>query len=152
MDVWDKEGMADDDDAELYESMEKRIRDRIAGDEALDALYAKQNAREQQRDDNLEGVTNLEQRDIDYDDDDEDDEEEDGAERALNLEAFESPLREWISEERTRREIHRRFKKFLLTYYVGIEEITHWQKRHGDELPLPPHMKRSPPYYPPLIK
>lgn len=37
-------------------------------------------------------------------------------EPVLNIEAFDVPLREWISQERTRREIKRRFKDFLNTF------------------------------------
>jgi DNA replication licensing factor MCM2 len=34
----------------------------------------------------------------------------------VNLEAFQVPLREWIAQDRTRREIQRRFRKFLKHY------------------------------------
>lgn len=43
----------------------------------------------------------------------------------INLETFECPLREWISEDRTRREIRKRFNIFLKTFYPGIEEVRH---------------------------
>lgn len=42
--------------------------------------------------------------------------EEEGEDIVLNIEAFDVPLREWISQERTRREIKRRFKDFLNTF------------------------------------
>ena len=41
----------------------------------------------------------------------------------INLETFECPLRDWIAEDRTRREIRKRFRLFLKTFYVGIEEV-----------------------------
>jgi DNA replication licensing factor MCM2 len=44
----------------------------------------------------------------------EDDEDEDVEE--VNMEAFDVPLREWIAQDRTRREIQRRFRKFLSTF------------------------------------
>ncbi len=141
--------MALDDDPEIHESYEKRVVDRRAADEALDAYYAKHDGKERDNDRELEKVTELEAQDLDSDEEDDD---VDAAERALNLEAFDSPLREWIAEERTRREISRRFKKFLMNYYVGIEDVTRWQKRHGDDLPLPQGLKRAPSVYLPLIR
>ena len=44
----------------------------------------------------------------------------------LNIEAFDVPLREWISQERTRREIKRRFKDFLFNFYIkdNLEDST----------------------------
>ena len=81
-----------------------------------------------------------------------------GANMAINLEAFECPLREWIAEERTRREIQRRFREFLETFFVGIEEVNRWRRLasnrnpDGTLRPLPPNMKVSHPIYPPKIK
>lgn len=40
----------------------------------------------------------------------------------LNIEAFDVPLKEWISQERTRREIKRRFKDFLLFFSLDNTE------------------------------
>ena len=62
----------------------------------------------------------------DEDDDDmgDDDDEEDGVDRTdqlleqeeeLNLEAFDVPLREWIAQDRTRREVMRKFIRFIET-------------------------------------
>jgi len=45
--------------------------------------------------------------------------EEVGAEEEeadVNLEAFNVPLREWVAQDRTRREIQRRFRRFLASY------------------------------------
>ena len=45
--------------------------------------------------------------------DDETDEEDLDAEDTINIEAFDVPLREWIAQDRTRREIQRKFRVFL---------------------------------------
>lgn len=130
----------------------KRMRDRMAADEAMDAIEERRRERDDQLDAGLLRDTAFDRQDFDSDEEEEDIAESD---RALNLEAFDSPLREWIAEERTRREIHRRFKKFLLSYYVGIEEVTRWVKRHEHlETPqqLPSHLKMTSPIYPPKIR
>lgn len=49
----------------------------------------------------------------DKEEDDETDEEDLDGEDQVNLEAFDVPLREWIAQDRTRREIQRRFRAFL---------------------------------------
>ncbi len=155
MDYYDPAVLADDDEEELYESFEKRIRDRLAAEEELDALDAKRKARELESDYNLERVNRFEQEELDEMEDFEDDEMDEGADRALNLEKFECPLREWIAEERTRREIQRRFKKFLLTYYEDIEKVAEWMKanEHINPLPpLPPYLTVKRPIYPQKIR
>ena len=89
------------------------------------------------------------------DDDDEEEEDDDGGgvtTRTLNLEAFDCPLREWISEERTRQEIKKRFRKFLVKFYIGIDEVTRHEKRYGADEPLPPGIKKSNPIYPAKIR
>lgn len=51
------------------------------------------------------------------DEEDEEDEEEDlDADDQVNLEAFDIPLREWIAQDRTRREIQRKFRAFLKNF------------------------------------
>jgi hypothetical protein len=156
LDEYDSEMLARDDDAELFESYEKRIRDRLAAEEELDEQDAQRRARDLRNEHQLEKVNRFEQEELDRMDDLDDEEDLiDGAERALNLEAFECPLKEWVAEERTRREISRRFKRFLLSYYPGIHEVTGWVKRHENVTPLPPlpsHLKIAPPIYPSKIK
>jgi DNA replication licensing factor MCM2 len=44
------------------------------------------------------------------------------AEEGINLEAFDVPLREWIAQDRTRREIQRKFRVFLSTFREGEED------------------------------
>lgn len=100
-------------------------------------------------------MNRFEQQELDELEDFEDDEMDEGADRALNLEKFECPLREWIAEERTRREIQRRFKKFLLTYYEDIEKVAEWMKanEHINPLPpLPPYLTVKRPIYPQKIR
>ena len=56
-------------------------------------------------------------------DDDDDDLDNDNFEdeEGVNLEAFDVPLREWIAQDRTRREIQRKFRMFLSTFREGEE-------------------------------
>lgn len=125
LDYYDTSVLAKDDEEELFESYEKRVRDRLAAEEELDAMDMKRKQRDLQMETNLERVNRSEQAELDEDDEEQEEEEEmglDGSDKALNLEAFECPLKEWIAEERTRREIARRFRKFLLTYYPGNYE------------------------------
>jgi hypothetical protein len=134
------------------------VRDRLAAEEELDALDYKRREADAQAELNLERISKFEQEEIDAgeEEDEEDAEGEEGVEnidKALNLEAFECPLREWIADERTRREIHRRFKKFLLTYYPGMEEVAKWMKRnqHANP-PVQCPIRISPPVYPGKIR
>ena len=46
------------------------------------------------------------------------------AEDDVNLEAFDVPLVDWISQERTRRAIQRRFRSFLMTYTDDDDDDT----------------------------
>eukprot|EP00804_Cyclotella_cryptica_P006578 CCRYP_008567-RA/>CCRYP_008567-RA protein AED:0.17 eAED:0.17 QI:0/0.6/0.5/1/0.6/0.5/6/149/788 len=43
------------------------------------------------------------------------------SEEGINLEAFDVPLREWIAQDRTRREIQRKFRVFLSTFREEAE-------------------------------
>ncbi|KAL3785893.1 hypothetical protein ACHAW5_006109 [Stephanodiscus triporus] len=63
--------------------------------------------------------------DVDVDDDDFEGQEE------VNLEAFDVPLREWIAQSKTRREIQRKFRVFLSTFREGGEEDD--AAREGDD-------------------
>lgn len=156
LDEYDSAMLARDDDPDLVESYDKRIRDRLAAEEELDAMDLKRRERDLKADNNLERFDQFDKEELDGEGDQEEDEEMiDGVERGLNLEAFDCPLKEWIAEERTRREIARRFKKFLQSYYPGIDEVTTWVKRHEHMSPLPPlpsHLKISPPIYPSKIR
>ncbi|KAL3821899.1 hypothetical protein ACHAXA_008433 [Cyclostephanos tholiformis] len=41
----------------------------------------------------------------------------------VNLEAFDVPLREWIAQDKTRREVQRKFRVFLSTFREGEEDL-----------------------------
>jgi DNA replication licensing factor MCM2 len=43
-------------------------------------------------------------------------------EEEVNLEAFDVPLREWIAQERTRTEVQRKFRRFLMTFEPSDDE------------------------------
>eukprot|EP00980_Cylindrotheca_fusiformis_P005741 scaffold1194_cov127-Cylindrotheca_fusiformis.AAC.18 len=53
-------------------------------------------------------------------DGDETDEEDLDRDDPINIEAFDVPLREWIAQEQTRREVQRRFRAFLRHFVEGI--------------------------------
>jgi len=103
------------------------IEQRLAADAEINARMRERQARKDQRfletgdDDSIderEGAIRLpgqEDRDL-GDSDEDDDERKESKEQDVNLEAFDVPLREWIAQERTRREIQNRFKKFLLYF------------------------------------
>ena len=83
-----------------------------------------------------EGLGGIEEEDLSSESESEDEEdEEEGypSERSLNLDAYDCPLQEWITETRTRNEIKKRFRKFLNTYYEGIEMRKQWERQHKDE-------------------
>lgn len=69
--------------------------------------------------------------DQDEEDDDETDEEDLDGDDQVNLEAFDVPLREWIAQDRTRREIQRRFRAFL-RHYTGPSEDDNNRRRRGN--------------------
>lgn len=107
------------DEEEVYESYEKRMRDRLAAEEELDALDARRRAQEEALDEGLEQLNRFDRSagldeimEEDYEED-RDEEVDLGADRPLNLEQFDVSLQAWMAEERTRREIFRRLKHFL---------------------------------------
>ena len=139
LDVYEKEHL---DDRVFDESYLENLRNRQLADEEIEArLEAQRRARE--KDDfareGAEGIDDTERQEAEEDSDedyfdDEDDDDEDGEdgerERRLNLDAFDCPLTEWIDEARTRREIESRFRRFLNTYYEGIENVTQWRREN----------------------
>ena len=145
LDSYDPELLAGDDDvaAETYEDM---VRYRISAERELDRIDARLRLDEDAADnaEQMDGIAG----DDGFDEGEEEQEAENmvGANRAINLEAFECPLREWIAADRTRREIQRRFREFLETYYVGIEERIRNKRVNGTKLP------HIPPIYPAKIR
>lgn len=65
-----------------------------------------------------------------FDEEEEEEEDLDG-EDPINLEAFDIPLREWIAQDRTRREIQRKFRAFLKHYRP---EAVDTRRRRGNGL------------------
>ncbi|CAB9515972.1 licensing factor MCM2 [Seminavis robusta] len=67
-------------------------------------------------------------------DGDETDEEDLDGEDQINLEAFDVPLREWIAQDRTRRELQRKFRSFLRHYTgeVGNEDDPARRRKRGN--------------------
>lgn len=118
----------------MGETYLENLRARQAADEEIEAREARMRMRRERDEaieDEREGLTAREREELESDEDEED--VPPGMERRLNLDAFSCPLKEWIAEDRTRREIQSRFRKFLLTFYPGIEQVTQWHRRHRDE-------------------
>ena len=144
--------MLADENEYIDESYETIMRNRRSAEQELDELDMKRREMDLRAEHNLDRMNRFEEEELQEDDEAERDE---GQDTALNLEAFECPLKEWIAEERTRREISRRFRNFLETYYVGIDEVNAWRVRHRNETPMPPlpaHLRVSPPIYPAKIR
>jgi DNA replication licensing factor MCM2 len=68
--------------------------------------------------------------DVEEEEDETDEEDLDGDDQ-VNLEAFDVPLREWIAQDRTRREIQRKFRAFL-RHYTGEAEDENTRRRRGN--------------------
>jgi DNA replication licensing factor MCM2 len=65
------------------------------------------------------------------DEGDETDEDDLDREDPMNLEAFDVPLREWIAQDQTRREIQRKFRAFL-HHFTAVPEDTYNRRRRGN--------------------
>jgi DNA replication licensing factor MCM2 len=81
----------------------------MEADEDEEARRARRGMFRAEQDDDKDKV---DEEDGNDDEDDMDEEELDG-EDPINLEAFDVPLREWIAQDRTRREVQRKFRAFL---------------------------------------
>jgi len=127
-------------DNKEYDTLDRD--DRLAAEEKLD----KRDRRELQLQDWLEVDEDDDERRerrrkfSKMDDDDDDDEAQDDDEERkdddeeeeleeVNLEAFDVPLEEWIANTRTRREIQRRFRRFLSTFH--LQPSTEQQQQGG---------------------
>jgi DNA replication licensing factor MCM2 len=138
---------------EVEESYEKMMTYRRAAEEEMDVRDTKRKEFDLRKEYDLERLNKSELQELE--DEDIDEMADEGGEKALNLEAFECPLRDWIAEERTRREIQRRFKKFLLTFYHAIDDVAAWFRKNEHLNPMPPlpsYLKVYPPLYPPKIR
>lgn len=153
LDQYDPETLADDEVIE--ESYEDQLRYRREAERELDLRDARRLQEEDEQEARLGNLDQDELEALELEGLDDDEIGEDGQEKEMNLEAFECPLREWIAEDRTRREIHRRFQYFLSKYYSGIEDVHRFLKRFQGEAQrpqLPPNLKISRPYYPEKIR
>lgn len=112
LDYYEKEYLAEED--EVQETWEQRFEYRAAADMEIDKRYAEFDRRQQLRTKELI-ADEEEEEEEEYES-----EEEDLEEQELNLEAFTCSLREWIAQDRTRRELLKKICKFLETYYDGI--------------------------------
>ena len=120
LDTYDEGDLASDADGE-----DLSYRQRQAVDELLDQRDRELRTRKEDRIDALAGVdeevvhTGRFRAYGTIDDDRDDDDVPDETvyrETEVNLEVFDVPLREWIANERTRREIKKRFNNFLRRY------------------------------------
>jgi DNA replication licensing factor MCM2 len=155
LDRYEAEYLAEDGD--VGESYLENLRFRQAADEEIEARnerLRRMQERDEGRDADLEGMRDHERDELEEDYEDEDEEEgPPGTERRLNLDAFDCRLQEWIAEDRTRREIESRFKKFLTTFYPGIESYQHWERKHKDDEEKKKNPYRKlPPVYPAKIR
>ena len=67
LDQYDSTMLVADDAEELQESYEKRVRDRLAAEEALDAMDMKRKERDFEAERNLERINRFEQQELDED-------------------------------------------------------------------------------------
>lgn len=142
LDSYDPDLLGDDDI--IDESYEDMVNNRLDAERDMDRRDARQRL-EIDAADNAEQMEGMAGEDIE----DEEMETENmiGASKAINLEAFECPLREWIATDRTRREIQRRFKEFLETFFVGIEERNRAKRLNGGA-----RLSHIPPIYPSKLR
>eukprot|EP00605_Chrysophyceae_sp_TOSAG23-4_P001465 GSChrysophyteH1.ASY1.ANO1.1601.1 assembled CDS len=99
LDSYEVEHLATDD---VRESYLDNLRTRQLADEEIEAREERMRQARLEGDRNEYRLEGLDER----------------AEGRLNLDAFDCPLQEWISESRTRREIQTRFRRFLQAYYT----------------------------------
>ena len=140
LDTYGTEGIDDRDfgamDEEQRRAAEKELarRDRERGGRN-DGFYGMLDTMETEEDDEARqarrGMFHRVDEEADEEDEETDEEDLDGDDQ-VNLEAFDVPLREWIAQDRTRREIQRRFRAFL-RHYTGQpdEELTRRRRGNG---------------------
>lgn len=131
LDTYEAEYLAGDD--EVAESYLENLQYRQAADEEIEARnerIRRMQERDEGRDAELEGVRDYEREELEDDYSEDEEEGPPGTERRLNLDAFDCRLQDWISEDRTRREIEARLRKFLQDYYVGCELNAQWERKN----------------------
>lgn len=138
LDHYGMEGI-DDRDYEQMDMEQRRaaeaelaIRDRQSGRRS-EGLYDMALALETEEDDEARrarrGLFRAGEEGGDEDEGDETDEDDLDGLDPINIEAFDVPLREWIAQERTRREVQRRFRAFLR--HFTEDEIPTERRRRG---------------------
>ena len=156
LDSYETEHLADPEE-DFGVSYLENLRTRQLADEEIEAREERMRQARLQGDRAEYRLEGLDERDREEDSEEDEfsdaEDDEPGAEGRLNLDAFECPLQEWISEARTRREIQNRFRRFLQTYYVGIEQVAAWERQHRDveDAPKCP-FKKYRPIYPAKIR
>lgn len=186
LDYYDPELLAGEEE-EVHESYAEQVKNRLAAEAAIEERERRRRLRDnfdtqlervnRQEQEELDDLMREENEEDFLFQDDEDGQNEDQirarmlalmegetpgegeqlTEESLNLERFEGSLTDWITEERTRREIYKRLKKFLSTYYDGIEQVNEWLQQNGSGAPLtdlvlPSHLKVKAPLYPQKIR
>lgn len=98
----------------MQETWAERYEYRAAADQEIDQRYSEYGKRQKERTEEL--IADEDDEDLNYEseEDKEDDEQE------LNLEAFACSLRDWIAQDRTRRELLKKIARFFESYYDGI--------------------------------
>ena len=143
LDTYGREGLDDRDfdsmDVDQRRAAERELAHRERGEgDRNQGFYGLLDAMETEEDDEARqarrgNFARVEDEDEDDEDDDDESEEEDlDGEDQINLEAFDVPLREWIAQDRTRKEIQRKFNSFLRHYTgepVNEEDTTRRRKR-----------------------
>jgi DNA replication licensing factor MCM2 len=100
-----------------------------------DGFYHALDAIEEEEDDDARrarrGVFARVDDDAEEQEGEETDDEDVDADDRVNLEAFDVPLREWIAQDRTRREIQRKFRRFLRNFTDGAVAANRTRRGNG---------------------
>ena len=100
--LFDEDGVDEDEEERrqrrgMFQGRGLDREDRMRGEGDEDMMMEEEEEEEEEDDDNFE------------------------EQEVVNLEAFDVPLREWIAQDRTRKEIQRKFRVFLSTFREGDE-------------------------------
>ena len=102
----------------FYDALEEEMEEDVEERRRRRGLFGKERDGDDDDDASRGGLDEIER--VEVDDEDIDDFE---AQDEVNLEAFDVPLREWIAQDKTRREIQRKFRVFLSTFREGEDEL-----------------------------
>ena len=143
LDTYGTEGIDNRDydllDVEQRRAVEAQLaaRDRQAGGRSASLYGAALDVMETEEDDDARrarrGIFRVEDEDGEEEEEPETDEEDLDGEDPINIEAFDVPLREWIAQDRTRREIQRKFRAFLRHFTEeSMQEGLEQRRRRGN--------------------